>query len=167
MCTNEGEFALRSSSGKDFALLDISSANVLEAAQSLGPLRFQAIIQSDLKEMAQATVSSKSRGNIVDISINIYGPSGIAQDTGALLTQEGQFLQHPDAIDPGYKYMNPQYFETSETMELNHLIRSRQLGKVLKETVLPEVGKIMDSLDLVDSDWDIPVTSAILTPLLR
>ena len=164
LISKDGNYALQSLTAKEFALLDNNSARLLEELRSMGTLRFQATLQGP---MPQNKATTKSRRNIIDIAINVYGPIDLAGKLGALLNQKGQFLQHPDAIDPKIKYDNPQHFKTPGMDGLNHLVWPRPLEKSSQAMILSEVGKILDSLDIVHSDWDVPTNDALLTPLLR
>jgi hypothetical protein len=105
---------------------------------------------------------------MIEASINLYGIQILAKKVGAILTRERHFLQHPDVVDPGIDYDNPHYFKTSGIkVDLNQFVKPSRHGGMSKEAISLEVGKIIDSLDIVDIDLDIPVTDTILTPLLR
>jgi hypothetical protein len=164
----DGYYTLQSPSGKDFAVLDISTTRALKAVQNLGTVRFQAVIQCNVIDRPETAIGTKIIRDMVEGSINIYGIQNLAKKVGATLTRERQFLQHPDVVDPGVEYNNPHYFKTPGlTVDLNQLVKPRHAGQMSKEAISSEVGKIMDSLDVVDFDWDIPATDILLTPLLR
>jgi hypothetical protein len=164
----DGYYALQSPSGKDFAVLDTCTSRTLEAVQDLGTVRFQAVIQNNAIERPGTTVATKIKRNMIEASINLYGIQILAKKVGAILTRERQFLQHPDVVDPGIDYDNPHYFKTPGIkVDLIQFVKPSRHGGMSKEAISLEVGKIIDSLDIVDIDLDIPVTDAILTPLLR
>ena len=168
MRLREGYYALQSLSEKDFALLDTRTAQVLKAVQTLGTIRLQAVIQyGEAINTSNKITSNGIKRDIIKVSINLYGLQPLARKVGATLTQEKQFLQHPDVIDPLIKYDNPQYFKTPDMASLDDFIKPRFAERILKGAITSEVGKIIDSLDVVNFDWDIPATDAILTPLLR
>jgi hypothetical protein len=164
----EGYYALRSPSGKDFAVIDTKTTRALKAVQSLGNLRLQAVVQcnaTDRPGMAPGTVIER---NTIKASINLYGAQILAKKVGTSLTQERQFLQHPDMIDDGVCYDNPHYFKTpGQTANLEQCTKSCHDGRTSKAVIFSEVGKIMDSLSAVDSDICIPATDVLLTSLLR
>lgn len=164
----EGYYALRSPSGKDFAIMDINTTRTLKAVQNLGNVRFQAVIQCKAIDKPCTTAGPITKRDMVEVSINLYGTQSLAKKVGVSLTKQRQFLQHPDVVDPGVDYDNPHYFKTpSLTVDLNQCVKPCYYGRISKEAISSEVGKIMDSLSAVDSDFHIPATDVLLTSLLR
>ena len=164
----EGYYALRSPSEKDFAVIDIYTTRTLKAVQNLGDVRFQAVLDGNAIDRPGTTPGTVTKRNMVKVSINLYGAHTLAKKVGVSLTQAKQFLQHPDVVDPGVGYDNPQYFKTpGQTIDLENCIKPCHDGRTSKEAISSEVGKIMDSLSAVDSDICIPATDVLLTPLLR
>jgi hypothetical protein len=162
-----GYYALQSSSEKDFAVIDINTIRALQAFQSLGNVRFQAVIQCNAIDKPGTTVGIKSKRNMIEVSINLYGNPNLAKKLGHSLSQERQFLQHPEVVDPGINYDNPHYFKTPGlTIDLNQCVVPFQRGGMSKEVISAEIGKVIDSLDVVDVDMDIPPTDVLLTPLM-
>lgn len=163
----EGYYALQSPSEKDFAVIDFNTTRALKAVQSLGDVRFQAVIQCNAIDKPGTTVGIKSKRNMIEVSINLYGNPNLAKKLGHSLAQERQFLQHPEVVDPGISYDNPHYFKTPGlTVDLNQFVVPLRRGGVSKEVLSAEVGKVIDSLDVVDIDMDIPPTDVLLTPLM-
>ena len=160
----DGNFALQDFHGKAFALLDSDSANLAEELGTLGSLRFQAVFQPQTSLQKRV---SRSKKTIIEIAVNIYGLPNLAEVVGTSLTRQGHFLQHPDVIDPGIKYENPQFLKQSASDRLEYLVHPRSLGRLSKENAISQVDKILDSLNFVDSDWEIPTSPALLTTLLR
>ena len=164
----EDYYALQSPSGADFAVLDIAATRTLRLLQSVGRVRFQAVFQCNVINGPAMTGSTGVKRNTTGVSINIYGIHNLANKVGSTLTREQQFLQHPDVVDPGINYDNPQYFKMPGlTLDLNQSVKPRHPGQKSKEAISSEVNKVMDSLDVVDSDLDTPDISGILTSLLR
>ena len=154
-------YALQSPNGKDFAVLDAITATALKSLQDLGSLHFQAVIQGK-------TGSSKNKGRVIEASINLYGPPRHSKLVGSKLKQVKLFLQHPDIVDPGIHYDNPHYFKAlGETIDLNPFVKPRQPVRLSKKALCLEMEKIMDALDIVDSECDVSATDILLTPLLR
>jgi hypothetical protein len=159
----EGYYALQSPCQKDFAVIDVNTIRALKAVQSLGNVRFQAVIQCNAIDKP----GIKSKRNVIEVSINLYGNPNLAKKLGNLLHQEGQFLQHPEVVDPGINYDNPHYFKAPGlTVDLNQCVAPFHRGGMSKEVISAEVVKVMDSLDVVDVNMDIPPTDVLLTTLM-
>jgi hypothetical protein len=164
----DGYYALRSPNGKDFAVIDINTTRSLKVVQNLGNVRFQAVMQCNAIDRPGTAAGTISKRDMIEISINLYGTRNLAKEVGVSLTRERQFLQHPDVVDPGIDYDNPHYFKTfGLTVDLNQCVKPCHNGRISKATILSEVDKIMDSLCAVDSDFNIPATDVLRTPLLR
>jgi hypothetical protein len=126
----------------------------------LGSLRFQAIIHG--------TAGSSKNKSVIEISINLYGTPQHFKPIGSKLTQAKHSLQHPDVVDPGINYDNPHYFKApGETVDLNPFVKPLRHLRLSREAISSEVEKIMDVLDVVDLESDIPAADILLTPLLR
>lgn len=164
----EGFYALRSPRESDFAVVDIKTTRALKAVQNLGNVRFQAVMQSNVAETPGMAPRTKTERNMIRVSINIYGARALGKEIGTLLTQERQFLQHPDVIDHGVRYDNPHYFKIpGQTANLEQCIKPCDDGRTSKQAMLSEVGRIMDSLGAVDSDTCISATNFLRNSLLR
>jgi hypothetical protein len=164
----EDYYVLQSPSGKDFAVLDIITSRTLKAVQNLGCARFQAVFQRNAINGPGTSVGTKANPNLIEVSINLYGIRDLAKKVGAALTRERQFLQHPDVVDPGIDYDNPHYFKMPGlAVDLSQSVKPRHHERMSKEAISSAVDKIIDSLDVVDYDLDIPATGVLLTPLLR
>jgi hypothetical protein len=164
----EGYYALQSPRETDFAVIDLHTTLILKTLQDLGKLRFQAVIQRNTIDLQGTTADTRTKKDMVEISINLYGTQNIAKKVGVALAREKQFLQHPDVVDPGVNYDNPHYFKTPGLLiDLNQCVQPYNHGRISKESIPSEVEKILDSLSVVDSDVCIPTSNILLTSLLR
>ncbi|KAL9609137.1 MAG: hypothetical protein Q9167_006081, partial [Letrouitia subvulpina] len=150
----------------------LTGDNVEEAEICLGthfePIRFQAVIRPKVESRPIAPAMKTAQKGIVEISINLYGTSTMAKAISDALSRERKFLQHPDVVDPGVDYVNPQYFmPPGESGVLNNMVGARDWKSSSVHTISLEVDRIMDSLSEVDSNIDMLLNSDILTPLLR
>jgi len=76
-------------------------------------------------------------------------------------------LQHPDVVDWDIEYDNPHYFRVPGVeVDLDQLIGPRKSAKDTKKAIYLEIGNIIDSMNIVDCDFEIAASSFILTPLL-
>ena len=162
-------FVVESSCGKGFALLDTHITRILRGVQVLGPIRVQAIMQGDPAECSSSGYLSPAAHRVgIEVSINLYSTVECTETIGIYLSKEGNFLQHPDIVDSGVNYVNPQYFRSPGGPDtLDHLVGIGAPKSVSLQSVCTEVERIMDSLDTVDEDPSITGCSRILTPLLR
>jgi hypothetical protein len=157
---HESCFTIKDQAQNDFAVLDMATATALDGLEGLENITFQAVPQPLIG-------NQPSPSQIIDVSINIYGPMRHYREVGSRLSRLKYNLQHPDAIDSGVRYDNPHYFKRSST----HLEMQQFIGPVYNvertlQSVYSEVKRLLDTLDAVDSAGDIPATEKLLTPLL-
>ena len=126
-------------------MLDLVTTRYLHSMGAFSGLLFTAVLASSSLNSILRKPSGKE--NIVDISVNIIGPEGVADDVGDTLADARAYLQHPFFLQTGVRYMNPQYFylENVKT-DLRHLIgppitdsRSTRVSEGIKN--------LLDSLD--------------------
>ncbi|KAL9083727.1 MAG: hypothetical protein Q9165_008393 [Trypethelium subeluteriae] len=108
------------------------------------------------------------RNHAADVSINVYGSYDSMRSVGSALARFGKALQHPDSIDPGIDYQNPHFFQIpGQEMNLNSFVKPIDTLQEMKARVSSEIGEIIDSLDTMDFEYEMPSSQGILTPLLR
>ena len=162
-------YVVKSPHGKNFAILDSHITRILHNIQDIGPVRLQAIIQhGPTDNSAIKNVGSTIQKRVIEVSINLYGIPSLAKTMGDALSKERKFLQHPDAVDSGISYVNPQYFcPPGESGNLDHMVGTGRGNPSSMQSIYSEVDKIMDSLDKVDDVPCIPQCGHVLTPLMR
>lgn len=149
-------------------MIDKNTTGTLEAVQEVGNVRFQAIILESARNRPAPAVAAKGRKPILEVSINLYGEPSLAKKVGRLLTERRRFLQHPDSVDAGIRYENPHYFMApGNTTDLSESIGRLCYSQKSANMVSQEIGKILESLDVVDTDIGLPTSNVLLTPLLR
>ena len=149
-------------------MIDKNTTGTLQAVQEVGNVRFQAIILDSAGNRPEPAVATKGRNPILEASINLYGEPSLAKKVGRLLTERRQFLQHPDSVDVGISYENPHYFMAPGiTTDLSESIGRLCSAQKSADMVSLEIGKILESLDVVDTDIGLPTSNDLLTPLLR
>ena len=153
---------------KDFALLDIRTTKALRKLQDNTSVRFEAVISPSPSDDQSSQPEIQNRNEICNISLNIYGREALAVQVGAILTEEGRFLQHPLLLNYGMEYSNPHYLVASGlVVDFNKFVKCRQYGSNFQQSISTEVTKLLDSLDFIEGDVELPPITAIQTPLLR
>ena len=165
----ETYYVVKSPHGKSFAILDSHITRILHEVQDVGPVRLQAIIQhGPTDNYAIENIGSTTQKRVIEISINLYGILSLAKTMGDALSKERKFLQHPDAVDSGVSYVNPQYFcPPGESGNLDHMVGTGRGKPSSMQSIDSEVDRIMDSLDKMDDNPYIPQCGHVLTPLMR
>ena len=159
----ETHYEIRSPNGQKLAVLDSNTTRVLREVQQIGHIRLQLLLKR------KTTLNGKmSQRTGAEASITLYSPQNLAQRIGDTLGEAGKFLQHPDVVDAGVHYTNPQYFRSpGEGGHLDHLVGTSADDALPMRSILLEVDGIMDSLDKVQESQDIFQSCGILTPLMR
>lgn len=149
-------------------MIDKNTTGALQAVQEIGNARYQAIILDSARNRSEPAAAAKGRNPILEVSINLYGEPSLAKKIARLLTERRKFLQHPDSVDAGISYENPHYFMAPGiTKDLNESIGPLCNTQKSADMMSLEIGKILESLDVVDTDIGLPATNVLLTPLLR
>ena len=163
---SDGVISLLSPKQKPFALLDIRAMKALLLLQEKVHVHFEIIILPVDKGTSQAEPQSYAETR--DSSINIYGAPKLAGQVGDTLADAGQYLQHPFLLDVGMDYRNPHYFVNPVSMtNLNSLVKHRLCGSTSEINISREVSKLLDSLDSVGTELELPRKEGIKTSLLR
>ncbi|KAK4165546.1 SNF2 family N-terminal domain-containing protein [Cladorrhinum sp. PSN259] len=150
-----GGYALSSThNGKrNSAQLDSVTCRALQKLQSLGQVKFEAVIESAKLSLGMNAPSEK--GFIVSLSVNVYGPLEIAEKVGLTLSSLSVFLQHPFSLGLQYEYYNPQMYWVGGAMEnLTHLVGMTEKDFYAK-AISDEVEGILSSLDGTSSIIDL------------
>ncbi|KAL8707591.1 MAG: hypothetical protein Q9220_007432, partial [cf. Caloplaca sp. 1 TL-2023] len=164
----ESYFALESSSGERFGMLDMHTTRTLHCIQDFPAIRFYAVVNPSSRIIEGLNARCIAQNKLIEASINVYGASGCAANVGDALGQNKQFLQHPCAVDPGVDYENPQYLTLpGASAILNDLVQVPPEESSMSDAITFEVNQIMDTLEQVDCDHDTSQSSHILTPLQR
>jgi hypothetical protein len=149
-------------------VIDANTTRALQAVEAIGNVRFQAIILGTAKDTSGAGPTTKVRRDLLDISINLYGEPHLARSVGRSLTQRRKFLQHPNSVDAEIGYQNPHYLMVSgSNPDLSKNIGPLYHQEMSADEVSQGIGKIMESLDIVDADVDLPKKDNIRTSLLK
>ncbi|KAL8950880.1 MAG: hypothetical protein Q9222_003114 [Ikaeria aurantiellina] len=165
---HENYFALESTGGKKFGMLDMHTTHTLHHLREFPAIRLQAVIQSNVRCRDSLSARSVAAKRLIETSVNIYGIPGHAIGISNALHERGQFLQHPCAVDAGVDYQNPQYLTLpGKSVILNDMIQVPREERLVLDAINSEVNQIMDSLDQVDFDGDAAQSSHIMTPLQR
>ncbi|CEN59397.1 hypothetical protein ASPCAL01848 [Aspergillus calidoustus] len=153
-------FTLKDKGDNDFAILDTSTTAALNLLQGLANLSFCAI--------PRPVTGNQGASPVVEVSINIYGPFSHYRQVGSRLATQKYYLQHPDVVEPGVRYDNPQYFKRSDTpMDMHQFIKPIYREKQTPQSVRAEIDSILATLDTNYSDGNILSNSKLITPLLK
>ena len=166
----ETHYEVSSPRGQSFAVLDSNTTRVLRDFQGIGHVRLQLLLKqkSTMMNMSSANAVKTSQKTGAEVSITLYAHENRAQKFGDLLGEAGKYLQHPDIVDAGIYYINPQYFRSpAESSHLDHLVGTGADGPLPIRSILSEVDAIMDSLNKTEDSQDIIQGSGVLTPLMR
>ncbi|RYP66505.1 hypothetical protein DL770_008789 [Monosporascus sp. CRB-9-2] len=146
---HEDSFGLLSENDEVVAVLDVDTCKALQCLQGYQGVRATAVVQT--LRLAQTRVNRTSKG-VFPLSINIYGTQDEASNVGDKLSEMHAFLQHPFFLEPGYEYVNPQYFHLgSETKCMTYLVGLSENEHRAKR-ISDEVDRVFDSLDTMDGD---------------
>ncbi|KAH7165443.1 SNF2 family N-terminal domain-containing protein [Dactylonectria macrodidyma] len=109
----------------NFAELDAITASYLQAVKRFQDTSLTAVIHS--ASMDKIPGKRTKKATIIDATINILGPGGLAEAVGDALADTSAYLQHPLFLEEGVQYLNPHYFYFDGRMtDLRHLIGPRQ-----------------------------------------
>ncbi|KAK4209149.1 SNF2 family N-terminal domain-containing protein [Rhypophila decipiens] len=101
---------------KPFAHLNRVACTALQQLDQLPNLNVEAIIESEkLKQIRSKSKSISAKP--ISITINIYGPSHLADQVGDALSEVFGFLQHPFFLHHRCQYFNPQMFRSGTEMQ--------------------------------------------------
>lgn len=162
-------FLVKSVEDQDFAILDSHTTRILQKLLYVGPLRFQLmIINNKAESTTVSSINKITQKRHVKVSVNVYRTRNLSTDVDQILSREHIFLQHPDVIDAGVKYVNPQYFyQPGELKNLDHNVGLGDQSPTSMQSISFEVNNILESLDEVEEDPYIPQHDQLLTPLLE
>ncbi|RYO89572.1 hypothetical protein DL764_008561 [Monosporascus ibericus] len=163
---HEYSFSLLSEKGEVVAVLDVDTCNALHCLQGYQGVRATAVVET--LRLVQTRVKRSSKG-VFPLSIDIYGTQDEASEVGDKLSETHAFLQHPFFLEPGYEYVNPQYFQLGGEMKsMTYLVRLSEIEHRAKR-ISDEVDRVFNSLDtmgLDDADTVLDAQpDAINTPL--
>ena len=163
---SDGVVYLLSPKRKSFAVLDVQATKALWSLKEKLPVHFEAAILSVDRDTPQA--QSQNSAETCDVSINIYGDPKLAGQVGDILADVGKYLQHPFLLDFGMDYSNPHYFiAPGSSIDLNSLVKHRLNGSNSERNLSMEVSKLLDSLNFIGTDHELPRNEGIKTLLLR
>ncbi|RBA19767.1 hypothetical protein FPRO05_09067 [Fusarium proliferatum] len=134
---------------KQRSVLDCNTAAILMAiTERSRDISFTVVLGLDV---LRGKRNKTGKGMPVTISVNIYGPRSSMNEVDEALSEIGTYrtyLQHPEFLEPGIPYINPQFFyETSEKTDLRHLVGSGSQDSDIKSKISQEVEEVMKSLD--------------------
>jgi hypothetical protein len=153
-------FFLKDQKKKEFAILDTSTTAALDCLQGLEGLTFCAV--------PRPSTPNQGTSVVVHVSINIYGAFQNHRQVGTLLAARKHYLQHPDVVEPGMRYDNPQYFKRSKAQaDMDHYVKPTLRVRPTSQSVLVEINKLLDTLETDHPDSKVPTTEKLRTPLLE
>ncbi|CVK96146.1 related to promoter binding protein RUSH-1alpha [Fusarium proliferatum] len=134
---------------KKRSVLDCNTAAILMAiTERSRDISFTVVLGLDV---LRGKRNKTGKGMPVTISVNIYGPRSSMNEVDEALSEIGTYrtyLQHPEFLEPGIPYINPQFFyATSEKTDLRHLVGSGSQDSDIKSKISQEVEEVMKSLD--------------------
>lgn len=134
-------------------------------------LSFAVILSSDDFNTVQK--KAKKTSLIFEVSVNILGPAADAEPVADTLLQNRCFLQHPNFLSPGTKYINPQYFYSGGTRDdLRNFIgpASRSEAEALSRRLQDGLEDVLSSLAEQEQHTDsvqVPLANDMLRTKLK
>lgn len=144
------------------AVLDVKMTSKLVALRQMSGVRCEAVVPTGTILKRKAKSSSPFQ-----ISVNIFGPRKAADEVSAALSKVHAFLQHPQTLNDGVEYSNPDMliFPGQKT-SMNHLIGTSRL--LLEESKLSrDVRGILDSLSEVAESDELGHLGGLFTTLTQ
>jgi hypothetical protein len=111
ICHRKGHYALQSPTQHDFAVLDSHITKALGHLSNIKPIRFEALLSSDVNRQPRKQRRKGGDTLVITISVNIYGSRNLGQSIGKRLSATRTFLQHPFFLPAGMKYDNPHFYK--------------------------------------------------------
>ena len=159
-------YYLRSSDGRDFAIVHCRTASALQALRDLSSIRLEAVITGrDLNQSDQR--HKKRKDTVFNVSIYIYGSDEVAHEVGKRLSKARIYLQHPVNLKIGVSYNNPHYYDIPGGPKEKSLYTSPSFGKEDPQPPVLDIAKLFVEVDRSrrlpsrDAHW------CIRTPLLE
>ncbi|KAG4254581.1 hypothetical protein FPRO03_06921 [Fusarium proliferatum] len=145
-------------SPKKRSVVDCDTAAILTlVAGRSGDISFAAVFGVDV---FRGKRKRSGKGLPIDISVNIYGPRNLISEVDEALSEIGTYrtyLQHPEFLEPGIPYINPQFFyPTSQKTDLRHFVGSSAQESGTKSKLSQEVEDVMESLDVLSEEITVP-----------
>ncbi|KAJ4266325.1 hypothetical protein NW762_004309 [Fusarium torreyae] len=103
----EEDYVLVNNGNEAFCILDTRSIGRLTTLKGLQSVHFQALAAAN--DFTKRRKKIKGHQTFI-VSINIFGPQDVAPEAASRLSKVSAFLQHPESLEPGFIYSNPQYF---------------------------------------------------------
>lgn len=137
---------LSSDTGTELAILDTQTASKLSALGNISTVRFAAIVQSNILTKRQKR--SNPGLQVFSLSINILGVKSAADAVSRQLSKLSAYLQHPESLQIGIEYHNPQFLTFGdENINMNELIgMGNNYHWNSKNKISEEIGNIFESL---------------------
>ncbi|ETS80319.1 hypothetical protein PFICI_07848 [Pestalotiopsis fici W106-1] len=156
--------SLRNPDSKDIGVLNMTDSMALIPLLSFQGIVITAIITS--KSMSLVSKKSGPKTFTADISINVTGPEALFTAIGETLTTRKQFLQHPEYLQKGLKYMNPQYFyRGNQPSDLRSLVGPSPQEKTPSFS-FQELTNLMDGTGML-SDYSEHIDKVLSLGLIR
>ncbi|KAK8024371.1 SNF2 family N-terminal domain-containing protein [Apiospora rasikravindrae] len=132
---------------REVGVLDIVTTEILNSLHGRPQITHKAVLDASALPKLH---KKKPQHVVVDISINMSGPSDKIDVVGDALTKDNGFLQHPCYLPAGTPYVNPHYYYPSGIRtDLAHLI-----GPPTDDTESSELSQGLESVmnNLAESD---------------
>ncbi|KAF9629026.1 P-loop containing nucleoside triphosphate hydrolase [Lasiodiplodia theobromae] len=107
-------YVLQDSNGLDLAVLNQKTTDALRSLDSLGSISYEAYVASQDWKLGINTAKNAAGTAVVDIEINVHGPSTKAEEVGRSLSNAHLFLQRPSVLAIGATYQNPHVIHFAE-----------------------------------------------------
>ncbi|KAK7946883.1 uncharacterized protein PG986_011204 [Apiospora aurea] len=132
----------------EVGILDLITTGILKSFLEWPQITHTAVLDAST---LPKRLKGKDQHVVVDISINLSGPSYMIDDVGTALTRANGFLQHPCFLSAAIPHINPHYYYPKGVKtDLTHLI-----GPLMNDTETSELaqglGTVLDSLAESDS----------------
>jgi len=106
---------------EEFAVLDLVTTAYLRSLRQFSDLSFTAVVSSSL--LGDIPRKATRKKAIIDITVNVMGPEGLADDVGKAVAAASGYFQHPVFLDTRIPYVNPHYFYPgNQKSDLRHFI---------------------------------------------
>lgn len=142
------------------AVLDVQTTSKLVALRQIPGVRFEALVPTGniLKRKAKSSSPFQT-------SINIFGPRQAADEVSMALSKVNAFLQHPQALQDGVEYSNPDMLILpGQTTSMNHHISTSPF--LVEESKLSQdVRGVLESLNHVSMSDELGHIEGLVTNL--
>lgn len=102
-----------------------------------------------------------------ELSVNVFGPRGLANEASQALSEVGAFLQHPRALDSSIEYHNPDLLSFPGLVENTRDCIGMGTPSWKADKMKRDVENILESLDNVMNDNNLGPITGLKSTLTR